>query len=93
LTNALCNTMSPERSFNQQLDIVLKLINEYTLAVTSAEELTKAETYTLYRVYCFLKTNVKFSLIRQRCVRIEKCALQSIHFCNFFMYVPLQHSS
>jgi hypothetical protein len=53
LTNASLSTVSPEKSFNQQLDEVLKLINEYTLAVTSAEELTKAETYTLLRVYCF----------------------------------------
>jgi len=34
------------KSFSQQLHTVLKLISEYTLTVTSAEELTKAETYT-----------------------------------------------
>lgn len=49
----MLNTISPEKSFSLHLDTALKLINEYTLAVTSAEELTKAETYTLLRVYYF----------------------------------------
>jgi hypothetical protein len=55
-------------------------------AVISAEELTKAETYTIFRVYLFILNNRSISLNRQHFVANDTYVALSIHRCPVFFW-------
>jgi len=84
LPNSLLNTISPEKSFNQQLNTVLKLIIEYYTSSNQRRwRIKQSWNVRLIESLLFL-LNVKFRLIRQPCVPNEECAVLSILFCHFY---------